>query len=193
MHIVRPQSDQPLPSNAKKVFSGIIFAIYQWEQVQFDGTTKIFEKISRLDTVGVIAVTVDKKIILTHEEQPGMRPFIGTPGGIIDRGEYPFSAAQRELMEETGYESNKWELFDALQPITKIDWAIFNFLAKDCRKRQEPRLDSGEKVIIEELTFDEFIEAVKNPNFRDKELALKILRQISDLNGLQQLEKKLLG
>lgn len=193
MNIVRPQSDQPLPNNAKKVFSGIIFDVYQWEQVQFDGTIKTFEKISRLDTVGVIAVTIDKKIILTRQEQPGMKPFIGTSGGIIDRGEDPLTAAQRELMEETGYESTKWELFDASQPTTKIDWSIFNFLAKDSRKRQEPRLDSGEKVTVEQLSFDEFIEAVKNPDFRDKDLALKILRQISDLNGLQQLKEKLLG
>lgn len=193
MQINRPSSNQPLPTNAKKVFSGILFDVYQWEQVQFDGTTKTFEKLSRNDTVGVIALTPDKKFILTKQEQPAMKPFIGTSGGIVDDNEDVFVAAQRELLEETGYESSEWELYEAAQPTTKIDWAIFLFIARNCKKIAEPRPDTGEKVEVLELSFDEFVEIVKKEEFRDKELALKILRIITKPNGMEVLRKQLLG
>lgn len=189
MKISRPPSNQPMPNNAKKVFSGVLFDVYQWEQKQFDGSTKTFEKLTRNDTVGVIAITADNKFILTKQEQPGVKPFIGTSGGIVDDNEEPYEAAKRELLEETGYESENWELYEAIQPTTKIDWAVFLFIARSCKKVTEPRPDAGEKVQTMELSFDEFIEMIKKEEFRDKELALKIFRIISKPNGLEELKK----
>ena len=58
-----------IPINAKKVFSGIIFDTYQWEQEMYDGSHKIFEMVKRSPTVDVIA-TMDDKIITLWEEQP---------------------------------------------------------------------------------------------------------------------------
>lgn len=192
MKISRPQSNQSLPPHAKKVFQGKMFSVYQWEQEMFDGTKEIFEKIARQDTVGVIAVTKEKKILISYQEQPSMRPFICTPGGIIDAGEEPFVAIQRELLEETGYTSEKWELFDAVQPTTKIDWAIFTFIAKDCEKVAEPHLDAGERMEIKAVSFDEFLNIVTQPEFRDKELALKILR-MQAAGKVDELKQSLLA
>lgn len=182
-----------MPENAKKVFSGILFDVYQWEQKQFDGSMKTFEKLSRNDTVGVIAITPDGKFILTRQEQPAMKPFLGTSGGIVDDNEDVSEAAQRELLEETGYESTDWELYSAVQPTTKIDWAVFIFIARNCKKTREPQPDSGEKVQTLELTFDEFIQTIKKEEFRDKELALKIFRIINTPDGVEILRKQLLG
>lgn len=191
MKVDRPQSNQPLPQHAKKVFQGKMFRVYQWEQEMFDGTKETFEKIARRDTVGVIAITENKKILITYQEQPSMKPFIGMPGGIIDEGEEPFPAAQRELLEETGYTSDRWELFDSVQPTTKIDWAIFTFVAKDCRKVQEPRLDAGEKMEVKAVDWEEFLRLLTLPEYRDKELALKLLR-LQATGKLSEVKERLL-
>lgn len=192
MNVQRPLSNQPLPPHAKKIFQGKLFSVYQWEQEMYDGTKEIFEKISRRDTVGVIAVTKDKQILVGFQEQPGMTSFVGTPGGIIDEGEEPFLAAQRELLEETGYTSDKWELFNAVQPTTKIDWAIFTFIAKDCEKIQNAHLDAGEKIEIKALRWEEFMDILTKPEFRDKELALTFLR-MQALGKIEELKQQLLG
>ena len=73
MEIKRPKSKQPIPDNAKKVFGGVLFDVYQWEQELFDGTKTIFEKLKRPDTVVVFPVLDDGKILLTEQEQPGNR------------------------------------------------------------------------------------------------------------------------
>src|SRR3989338_338565 len=113
MDIQRPQSKQPIPPHAKRVFQGVIFDVYQWEQEMFDGTRAIFEKLKRPDTVVVFPVLPDGKIILTEQEQPGKKPFIGATGGRIDEGEEVLAAARRDLLEESGYEASEFILWGA--------------------------------------------------------------------------------
>ena len=190
MQIDRPQSNQPLPLHAKKVFQGRLFEVYQWEQEMYDGTKEIFEKIVRPDTITIIPVTVDKKILITKEEQPGIKPFISFPGGICETREDPLVAAQRELVEETGFVSEKWESLDVVQPYTRMDWAIFTFVAKECKKIGDPSLDAGEKIEVKEITFDDLLSLVLDESFRSKDLSLKILR-LEKLGQLSSFKEKL--
>src|SRR3989344_9686996 len=102
MEIKRPESKQPIPGHAKRVFKGVLFDVYQWEQKMFDGSTAIFEKLKRPDTVVVFPVLPDGRIILTEQEQPGKEAFIGATGGRVDVGEEILQTAHRELLEESG-------------------------------------------------------------------------------------------
>ena len=110
MKIERPKSKQPIPENAKLVFKGQIFDVYQWEQELFDGSRATFERLKRPDTAVVFGVLPDGKILLTEQEQPGKPPYIGATGGRIDKGEEPLAAAKRELLEESGYEASEFIL-----------------------------------------------------------------------------------
>ena len=186
MQIQRPVSKQPIPEHAKRVFKGKLFDVYQWEQTLYDGSKTIFEKVRRKDTVNILPITSDGKIILSEQEQPGTQPFIGTFGGIIDEGELPTDAARRELLEETGYESDDIVLWDAVQPVEKIDWAIYTFIARNCRKKQEQTTEAGEKITLHSMSFDEFLTIISGQKFRDIEIALKILRI---MNNKEELEK----
>lgn len=189
--INRPASSQKMPETAKKVFSGKLFDVYQWEQEQFDGTYKTFEKIKRNDTVGIIAVAQDKKILITHQEQPGHELFWGLPGGIVDNGETPLEAGKRELLEETGYISDTWELLSAAQPFSRIDWALFTYIARNCKKVAQPHLDSGEKITLHEVTFEELVQLTKSDDFRDTQLALTFYRATKEPGGLEKIKKRL--
>jgi len=186
--IKRPQSRQPLPSNAKCVFKGILYDVYQWNQEQFDGSFKTFEKLKRTDTAQVIPITKDKRIVLTEQRQPGKFSFVGVPGGRVDEGEDVFVAAKRELLEESGYESARWELWDAIQPSSKIEWAVFTFLAKDCEKTTDINPDEGEKIKVRLVNFDEFVELVSGERFYNKEITRKILlaRTQEQLNVIKE-------
>ena len=174
MNIEPPKSKQPIPKHAKKVFEGVIFDVYQWEQEIYDGTQKTFEKIKRLDTVSVFPVLPDGKILLTAQEQPSRENFIGAPGGRVDRGEDILVAAKRELLEESGYEAEEFILWDAQQPISKVDWAIYTFIAKGLKKVAEINPDGGEKIKFLPSTLEELVElAVNDNNFGEKEISLK--------------------
>ncbi len=171
MIIPRPHSRQPIPSHAKKVFTGILFDVYQWEQELYDGTETIFEKIKRPDTVVVFAVLDNGKILLTKQEQPGKKPFVGAVGGRVDEGEDIVEAAKRELLEESGYEAEEFVLWDAQQPSGKIEWAVYTFIAKKLKKVSDLHLDGGEKIQLMEVTFDELLEIGTRDGFYEQEIA----------------------
>lgn len=193
MQVNRPQSKQPMPPHAQRVFKGKIFDVYQWEQDAYDGTKHTFEKIKRLDTAVVIPVLPSGKIIVSKQEQPLRAPFYGFLGGRIEEGEDPFLAAQRELLEESGYESTDWSLFSAVQPVTKIDWAIYTFIARGAFKTHEPDLDGGEKIDLVEVAFDEFVEMCADGKLQEEDLTLAALRAKADPQKMVELRNKILG
>lgn len=192
MSTERPLSSQPLPDHAKKVFSGVMFDVYQWEQEMFDGSTATFEKLKRPDTVITFPVTAEGKILLTRQEQPGKAPFIGAAGGRVDLGEDIEAAAWREMREETGCEADELILWKAFQPTSKIEWALFFFIARDARKVAGLSLDAGEKIDVIEVTFDEFLETVLRPDFMEKEIVRDVLEAKLDSEKMADL-KRLFG
>lgn len=193
MQIERPKSKQPMPASARRVFEGAIFDVYQWKQKMFDGSYAIFEKLKRPDTVSIIPVTEDKKIIICVQEQPGIKKFFSTLGGRLDKGERPLRAARRELLEETGFKAREWLLLDAVQPLFKIDWAIYTLVARGCKRVSRQSLDSGEKIKLKFVSFDKFIELFLKEDFGDKQIQSKILEAKSDKNQMKKFRKIILG
>lgn len=151
-----------LPENAKRVFEGKIFDVYQWQQELYDGSTDIFEKIVRPDTVVVFPVLSDSRILIVEDSQPGRETKLTAPSGRIEEGETPELAARRELLEETGHDVAWLEPFYeiAMHP-QKMDWKIYAFIGRGARKIQEPALDPGEKITLRPLTFDELMDSVR--------------------------------
>lgn len=157
----------------------------------FDGSYETFEKLGRTDSAIVVAVTDDKKIILVNEEQPSMSPFISSPGGRIDEGENPLAGAKRELLEETGYESNDWQLWYSFQPYSKIDWTIFVFIAKDCRKTREIKLDAGEKIELNLVSFEDWLELAAGEKLSGINFTVIALKAKLDERLMQDLKNRL--
>lgn len=189
MEINRPKSRQPIPEHAKKVFSGVVFDTYQWEQELFDGRKVLFEKVKRPDTVAIFPVLPDGRIILTEQEQPCKPPFVTTAGGRVDRGEGIEEAARRELLEESGYEAGRLILWDAQQPYSKIEWSVFTFIAKDIKKVGEMDLDGGEKIKLKLVTFEEFLDICTSDDFTDHEITLKLMQAQLDPIKMEELRK----
>ena len=189
MEIKRPKSKQPMPKNAKKVFKGEIFDVYQWETDGYDGKKRVFEKLKRPDTAMVIPITEDGQIIIALQEQPNKPPFIGAVGGRVDEGENAFEAAKRELLEETGYEAKEWVLFDAVQPVSKIEWAVYTFIAKGCKKIAEQNLDGAEKIELKFVNFDEFINLAVNDDKFGDEFKIKILEAKLQPEKMEELKE----
>jgi ADP-ribose pyrophosphatase len=59
--------------------------------------------------VNVVAVTEEGRFLCFRQVKYGIEGItLGIVGGYIEAGEEPLAAAQRELREETGYESPDW-------------------------------------------------------------------------------------
>src|SRR6185369_14339973 len=178
-----------LPEEATLVFKGVIFSVYQWQQKMFDGSVETFEMLKRPSTIEIIA-TQGEKILMSRQSQPNKENFHSLFGGRAEENEEPLVTAKRELLEESGLESDDWEFVKSYQPVHKIDWEIYLFIARNCKKVAEPKLDPGEKIAMIEYTFDEFADIVMHDEYWDNQLAIDIMKMRQN-GSLEAFKRKL--
>ena len=124
----------------------------------YDGSIKTFERITFVKGSFVIPILPDGSILITKQEQPERPPFIGLPGGAFDTpDEDPLECAKREFREETGYMSDDWELWFIHEGTSNIVSSTYFYVARKCYKFCETTLDAGEKIIIDMISFDDFL------------------------------------
>lgn len=153
MKKIIPKDAVLVPDQAKLVFEGKIFSVYQWPQKLFDGSEYTFEMLKRTDTVSVICL-LDDKVLVIDDEQPHLGSRQSFPGGRVDAEDASAEiAARREISEETGYSFKNWRLVKVWQPYRKIEWFVYMWLAWEVTDKQAPLLDGGEKITVHELPF----------------------------------------
>lgn len=110
--------------------------------------------------VNVIALTSDGKFVMEDQYRHALgETHYELVAGVVDKGETPLQAAQRELSEETGYEGGKWELFMTLSPNpTNHNNLSYTFLATGVEKRREQHQEPTEDIHVDILTADQVYE-----------------------------------
>ena len=155
MKKIVPENAILIPPEAERVFQGVIFDVYQWQQELFDGSTATFERIKRADTVLAICI-VDDKILIVEDEQPGRGKTVKFPGGRVDPEDGSIvMAAKREIREETGYDFAEWKLANVVQPENKMEWFVSIYIADNVTRQRMAKNDAGEKIESTLYSFNE--------------------------------------
>jgi 8-oxo-dGTP pyrophosphatase MutT (NUDIX family) len=185
MRTVVPSGARLVPSNAKRVFEGVIYDVYHWPQELFDGSVATFEILKRQDSVKVIAVK-DGAIIILDDEQPTHERSIALPGGRHDiDSETELQCAKRELLEETGLSFKNWKLIGVKQLNIEIDWLTYVFLADGFEGQKPAHADGGERIAVRELSYAEV--TALPADYPTLQYAQGIIRQAGSLEGLLTL------
>lgn len=88
-------------------------------------------------------------------------------GGMVERGEDPLAAAKRELVEETGYQAEKWVNLGsyALDPNRGVN-VVNVFFALEAEKVRKPSSDDLEDQRLIKLTREEVLLALREGEFK---------------------------
>jgi len=167
------------------------------EEYAFDGYRKIVRKTYQLPNqaeftfeivrvprfVSIAALTKDKKVILVKQFRPGPEEVvISVPEGQLDDDETPEIAVERELLEETGYKA-KEIIFLKEVPEAYSETRKLCFLALNCEKIQEQKLDDSEQIEVQLVATEDFKKMLRNTqanNFSSIDVAYMALDYLGE-------------
>lgn len=136
-----------------KLFESKMFSFYQEKCQLPDG--RIMPKYFKLgfsDWVNVVPLTSNKEIITIWQYRHGIGDYFWeVPGGSTHPGgqEDPLLAAQRELLEETGYVSDEWQYVGYHHPNPALlTNKMHTYVAHNCKYQQPPQLDPYEDLSV---------------------------------------------
>lgn len=185
---------KPMPNDAKNVFNGTIFSIWQWNQRLFDGSKQLYERATRADVTHAVGVLPDGRILLTEDRQPHRIAVITPPGGKVEQGETPEEAVRREFMEEIGYEIETLIPWHQYKPANdKLEYTCWAYVARNIRKTSEPQPEAGEKIKVLFYSFDEFLALGQNPKMRDLVIRIILLEAQLDSTKRNKLKELFYG
>jgi 8-oxo-dGTP pyrophosphatase MutT (NUDIX family) len=128
----------------------IMPAYYVWELV---------------DWVNVVPLTAEGQLILVNQyRHAAQKRFYEFPGGTTEpaRDESPEEAARRELLEETGYAPGRLSYLGMHYPNPGLqDNRMHVYLATDCKRVSEPKLDTFEDIQVELVDLQQFLQVIE--------------------------------
>ena len=150
------------------VYRSVWIVVYEDWVSKKDGTVGMFNRICVQDATTIVPIFDDCSLLMVENYRHGPRTsLLELPGGLIKINEEPSIAAKRELLEETGYESNILEY---------INWTYtwpgrtaqknFVFVAKGLKKCSEPNLEEFEYTKIRKLTKEQTMQEIRSGNIK---------------------------
>jgi 8-oxo-dGTP pyrophosphatase MutT (NUDIX family) len=167
----------PPPPHAKCVYQNPRHQVWEWDQELYDGSHTLYSCIVREDTAAVIPFLDPDTVLLILESQPGREnPFWDVPGGCVESTERdPLVAAQRELLEETGYRAAVLQQVRTKRFEGMTRFEEFVFLAKGLTQAQEAHPEAGEKIELRPTPWKDVVALALQGGMRRPEVMLTIL------------------
>jgi len=114
--------------------------------------------------VGIVALTDEGKVVLVEQHRPPVGAIVielpaGLAGDIAGAEQEPLlTAAQRELLEETGYVASRWtELLSGYSSPGLTDESLVLFLAEGLTKSSPGGGCEGEAITIHEIPLNDVL------------------------------------
>lgn len=149
-----------------------------------------FTVVESPDWVNVVAIDTAGNMVLIRQYRFGTERFtLEVPGGMVDPGEEPRDAAERELYEESGYRAARLIDLGFVEP----NPAIFNnrvhmFLAEGCVRAGAQTLDDGEDIEVVTLPVPKVLAMLHNGSIRHALVAVALHRYELYCAGLLELD-----
>lgn len=157
------------------------------DHVRLPGGSEIpsFYVLEYPDWVNTIAITREGRFIMIEQYRYGMDG-VETElcAGVCEPGEKPLAAAQRELMEETGYGGGEWEELMIISPNpSTIRNTTHCFLARGVEKTGSQSLDQTEQLRVRVMDETEVVSLLNDNKIRQSLMAAPLWKYMALRKG----------
>lgn len=151
---------------SKSLLKTVVYEVTSRHNVSYSGFEGDYIVTKAPDWVIVIAEHKDKFLMVKQWRHGEESLSIEFPGGVIDKGENPETAARRELQEETGYTAGKLIKLGRVNPNPALFCNhVHVYLAQDLTLSSEQNLDDDEFINCMELSKDEVLQGMGSQQF----------------------------
>ncbi len=136
------------------------------------------------DWINVIAITKDGLFVMESQYRHAIgETYYELCGGVIDEGETPLEAAQRELLEETGFGGGEWSAYMKLSPNpTNHSNYQHTFLAIGVEKQSDIHQEATEDIATYLMTKEQVWEILQKGYIIQALHAAPLWRYFAELN-----------
>lgn len=132
--------------------------------------------------VNVIAIDREGRFVMVEQYRHGLQEvFTELVAGVAEEGEAPLEAAQRELLEETGYAGGTWRLNTVLSanPGSQNNLS-YSFIATGVERVAEQHLDETEDVAVRLLSRDEVLQLLRSDTLKQALMAAPLWKYFAE-------------
>lgn len=109
----------------------------------------------------IIPILPDGKILMEKQYRHAVgKSFLEFPAGKLDPGESALQAAERELLEETGYEASEWSRLGVIHPCIGYSNEFIEIFMAQGLEFRGAKLDPGEELETFSITPEDLHEKI---------------------------------
>lgn len=125
--------------------------------------------ITKPQAVVILGTSSTGEVLTTQEYRHPVGKFLlSCPGGLLENDEPLFAGAQRELLEETGYEAQSFEEIGSSFPFAGVSDQLTHFVwAKDIQLVKEPELEPSEILTAQLKPMEEVLKLIQSSDALD--------------------------
>ncbi|MEE9401789.1 MAG: NUDIX hydrolase [Desulfobacteria bacterium] len=158
------------------LYNGKIFNVALEKVTLPNGVIKDREVVRHPGAAAMVPLLDDGNVVLIKQYRHAVTNYLWEiPAGTLEPDEEPMACAERELVEETGYEATNFDKLTEILPAPGYtDEHIHIFLATGLTLAEQ-RLEDDEVLTVRPTPFDKAIEMIKTGEIQDAKTIVGLL------------------
>ena len=153
--------------SSEKIYDGRVIKVSKDEVLCPNGNTSIREIVHHRGGVGVLFKLGDKFVFEKQYRYAFNEEMIEIPAGKLEEGEIPLPAAERELLEETGYRPLEMIFLGDMYPTVGYSNEVIHLYYCEKAQKEERHLDNDEMIDLFLLSMEEIEQMIANNEIKD--------------------------
>jgi ADP-ribose pyrophosphatase len=151
-----------------------------------------FIRLEGREVAIAFALTEDQLVLIVEQHKYGAQTTVlQLPAGYLEAGEAAEAGAQRELLEETGYEAPVWQPLGSYWMDANRGFGLVHlFLACDAWPVREPVHDESEQLVLHRVSLESVEQMLQDGTFAELSMVAGVSLALLRLRSTGKLTSK---